>query len=467
MFKKTSLTLTSFLLSTSLLASSLTFTAGTASAAPTITPVVAYQASAAAVSSITLADMPANLKSSIEWVWTNRMITEGSTTRKNLIFDQIFAGKGTINYVVRWQSGKNLTLQQRKDLAAMLQRQMNNWTKHLKDYDGWPYGDIQVKIVGWAVANSAQILDKQADEIIYTDYITDQLSTSNPAIPSKLPVAPSALSRFDHFTNPNYVYPGGLDKRFDMYLWATSGFGGGAGGDWGQRMSDDYILSTVNSNEIQITEHEIGHGFGLTDFYEANERPPGGFPVPTIMWAGNSPTITSWDIWMLRYTWSQIKKDASRFPATTDNGNTNLSNIALNASVTSSYVSPWESISALNDGFDPIHSNDRNHAVYGNWPETGTQWVQYTFNKSYTVTQSDVYWFKDNGGIDVPSSYKIKYWTGSAWIDVQNAVGLGTSINQYNTTTFTPVTTTSLRIEMVSKNPASTGILEWKVKASS
>lgn len=30
--------------------------------------------------------------------------------------------------------------------------------------------------------------------------------------------------------------------------------------------------------------------------------------------AGNSASITDWDIWMLRYTWSQLKSDTSRFP---------------------------------------------------------------------------------------------------------------------------------------------------------
>lgn len=260
-----------------------------------------------------LSDMPEALRPSIEWVYNNRMLKENSVGRKNLIFDQIFAGKGTINYVVRWQSPKNLTLQQRQDIERMLGRQLNNWTKHLKGYDGWPYGDIPVKVVGWAVANPAQILNKQPHEIVYTQTIVDELSRTDPRIPSALPVAPSALSRFEHFNDRNYVYPGGLDKRFDMYLWATANFGGGAGGDWGQRMSDEYILSTVNNYEVHIMEHEIGHGFGLPDFYGAQDRPPGGFPLPTIMWAGNSTTITDWDAWLLRYTWSQLKKDAQRF----------------------------------------------------------------------------------------------------------------------------------------------------------
>lgn len=99
-----------------------------------------------------------------------------------------------------------------------------------------------------------------------------------------------------------------------MYLWGTTGFQGGAGGDWGQRISDDYILSTLENEEVHIIEHEMGHGFGLPDFYEEADRPTGGFPTNTIMWAGDFMTITDWDIWMLRYTWSQIAKDTERFP---------------------------------------------------------------------------------------------------------------------------------------------------------
>ncbi|MCZ8523566.1 MULTISPECIES: discoidin domain-containing protein [Paenibacillus] len=446
------------------LAASLSIGGTLAAPASALAAAGSYSSSSlAAANSLSVADMPAELKSSIEWVWNNRMAPAGVKSFKNLIYDQIFAGKGTLNYVVQWQSSKKITLQQRKDMASMLQRQLNNWTKHLQGYDGWPYGDIQVKIVGWAVSDASQIVDKQSNEIVYTDYVIDELSASNPRIPAKLPVAPDALSRFKHYGDPNYSYPGGLSKRFDMYLWGTTNFEGGAGGDWGQRMSDDYILSVLNSNESVIVEHEMGHGFGLPDFYEDADRPPGGFPTSTIMWAGNSQTISNWDIWMFRYTWSQLKKDTSRFPAA-GSDSTNVNNKALKAKVTSSYCSPWENVSALNDGFDPAHSNDRSHAVYGNWPQTGTQWVQYDFDQSFTISQTDVYWFKDNQGIDVPKSYKIKYWDGKTWVDVKNASGLGTGTNKYNPTTFTPVHTKSIRVEMTPKSSMSTGILELKVK---
>lgn len=149
-------------------------------------------------SDLTVNDMPTYLKSSIEWVWNNRILKENTTSRQNLIFDQIYDGEGTLNYVVRWQSSKNLTLENRQKMEIMLERQINNWTQYLVGYDGWPFEHIDVKIVGWAVPDDSQILDKQEDEIIYTDCTYDSLSEGS-SIPSQLPNAPTSISRFDHF----------------------------------------------------------------------------------------------------------------------------------------------------------------------------------------------------------------------------------------------------------------------------
>ncbi|MDE5564124.1 MAG: hypothetical protein K2I93_03130, partial [Oscillospiraceae bacterium] len=116
-------------------------------------------------------------------------------------------------------------------------------------------------------------------------------------------------------------YPGGLDKRFDMYLWCTEGFPsiGGCGGDWGQRLSDTAYLNMLGGQNEHVLIHEIGHGFGITDFYggegEMDGFPPGGFPGngTSIMMAGSSASITDFDGWMLRYIWSNIKNDERRF----------------------------------------------------------------------------------------------------------------------------------------------------------
>lgn len=275
---------------------------------------------------LTMADFPEEYRYAADWIWDNRISVEQSTARRNTIFDQIVAGEGTINYVVRWQSYKEVTLEQRQQLETLVEDSINGWASWLSGWDGWAYDHIDVNIVGWAVLDKSVLLDLQLDEVVYDDLIEPYDSTYDTSngveeIPTLLPSAPSELSRFDHFTDPSYEYPGGLDARFDMYLWATQGFPaiGGCGGDWGQRLSDDAYLQMLNGTGIHVLEHEIGHGFGMTDFYggegESNGFPPGGFPggENSLMMAGSATKITDFDGWMLRYMWSHIKDEAGRF----------------------------------------------------------------------------------------------------------------------------------------------------------
>ncbi|MDE6777283.1 MAG: zinc-dependent metalloprotease, partial [Oscillospiraceae bacterium] len=275
---------------------------------------------------ITLADMPEAYQESAKWIWENRCVYEGSTSRRNTIFDQIYAGNGTINFVVRWQSYKTITYEQRQQFEKLASDSINAWNDWLKNYDGWKYDHIDVKIVGWAVLDKNCLLDLHDDEIVYDNLISaydSQYDTSNgiETIPDKLPSAPDELSRFEHFADSNYQYPNGLENRFDMYLWATQGFPaiGGAGGDWGQRLSDDAYINMLDGTNVHVLEHEIGHGFGITDFYGENGTnagpPPNGFPDDgtSIMMAGSSTKITNFDGWLLRYMWSQIKDEDGRF----------------------------------------------------------------------------------------------------------------------------------------------------------
>lgn len=274
---------------------------------------------------ITIDDLPSEYKYAADWIWENRIEREQSTVRRNTIFDQIVAGKGTINYVVKWQSYRQVTYEERQKFEIMLSDCINGWNDWLKGYENWPYEYIDVKIVGWAVIDESCLLDLHDDEIVYTDTIpydsTYDTTNGREEIPDKEPLAPSELSRFDHFYDANYEYPGGLEKRFDMYMWATQGFPdiGGCGGDWGQRLSDTAYLAMIDGSNLHVLEHEIGHGFGMTDFYggegETDGFPPGGFPggENSLMMAGSASKITDFDGWMLRYMWTKIKDEEGRF----------------------------------------------------------------------------------------------------------------------------------------------------------
>ncbi|MEV4754340.1 glycoside hydrolase family 43 protein [Micromonospora sp. NPDC049559] len=136
-------------------------------------------------------------------------------------------------------------------------------------------------------------------------------------------------------------------------------------------------------------------------------------------------------------------------------------NLAPSATASTSYVSPWESLAALNNGGVPANSADRGNLVYGNWPEQGTQWVEYTWPSARTVNRIATYWFDDNQGIDLPASCQVQYWTGSGYANVPGQSGCGVAGNAYNVTTFNPVSTSRLRLNVTARSGYSTGLLEW------
>lgn len=236
-----------------------------------------------------------------EWVWEHRMRTELSNFR-NLIFDQILAFGGSLHYIVRWESNQPVSVELRDQIEAMISRQMNHWTRWLVGYDCWPFDSIPVRTVGWAVRDRS-LLQWNDNEHHAAIYVDNQ-------------VEPHGPRECNHFYNRNNWSrcPGGRDRFFHMALWATDGFRGGAGGDWGQRVGTDYVIRTVNNDQAHIILHEIGHGFGLPDFYEPHQFPPAsvGELPRTIMRAGNSAVITPWDGWALRHFFSMLKANNDR-----------------------------------------------------------------------------------------------------------------------------------------------------------
>jgi uncharacterized protein len=140
-----------------------------------------------------------------------------------------------------------------------------------------------------------------------------------------------------------------------------------------------------------------------------------------------------------------------------------LSPIAYTAKSSTSFCSSWENILALNDQVEPANSGDRSSYVYGNWDHRTQEWIQYDFDKSYTISKTFIYWFCDNGGILAPNSWSMQYWNGSTWINISNPSGYGVALDRWNICTFSPVTTNKIRV-YINPGEASTGVLEWKVQ---
>ena len=136
-------------------------------------------------------------------------------------------------------------------------------------------------------------------------------------------------------------------------------------------------------------------------------------------------------------------------------------------------------ISALNDGFAPENSSDRSHGIYALRREESNEltssWVQYEWTERVNVNKVEVYWAIDHpkpGAIpgssslqrmQVPQNYRILYWNESDFVPVPQAQGLGMDVDTFNATTFEPVKTSKLRLEVIPQSGGVAGILEWKV----
>ena len=138
-------------------------------------------------------------------------------------------------------------------------------------------------------------------------------------------------------------------------------------------------------------------------------------------------------------------------------------NLALFATPATSFVSGHETLAAINDGFEPRNVGDHSHGCYGNWPQSGRQWVQLEWSQPVTTHQVAVYWWDDTRGVRLPVASQLLFWNGKEFEPVKNASGLGVAGGRWNETTFDAVTTTKLRLTMDGREKFSTGLIEWKV----
>ena len=131
-----------------------------------------------------------------------------------------------------------------------------------------------------------------------------------------------------------------------------------------------------------------------------------------------------------------------------------------------SYCFPSDSVEACFDGQLPKNSNDHSIPRMTWWDHKGTaEWVERTFDKPTKLSSAEVYWFDDTGkgGCRVPQSWKLLYKDGDQWKPVAATTDFGVKRDQFNRVTFTPVTTTALRLEVQLQPKFSGGILEWRM----
>ncbi|GBU25523.1 hypothetical protein R83H12_02173 [Fibrobacteria bacterium R8-3-H12] len=292
---------------------------------------------------VDMGKMPKNMKENFDWIKNDRYPRESYMPLAvpwdwyNTIFDQIWDGNGSLNYGVRWESTKSITFEERKQIASMLHQAINEWMRQIIGMEGWPFQEISVKVSGWAVSDGAKILDKQPNEVVWVNNTYDDPGPASADHPKNLIAsAPKAMTRVNNLASikkdMNYKYGGDPYARVDLYLWCTEyDFGAaGHGSWWGQRLPSTAVISAAKSGGAGsgVLLHEIGHGFGLYDFYGAVgvDKPPatsdgsvfGQGDLRSFMWNGTgAKVINEYDTWQIRYYWDWIRtatpSNANRF----------------------------------------------------------------------------------------------------------------------------------------------------------
>ncbi|WP_052431015.1 DUF5695 domain-containing protein [Robinsoniella peoriensis] len=151
-------------------------------------------------------------------------------------------------------------------------------------------------------------------------------------------------------------------------------------------------------------------------------------------------------------------------------------NVAGSADVSTSYVSGWETLTAVNDGKVSKTSGtgkEETGACYGSWgnpAKPASETLTYTWENEVELNSSGVYfWYDgdepDSGGIKIPKSCKYEYMDADGnFVEVGNAKGLGCRADGFNITTFDTVKTKGLRvtIEKQKADENGVGVIEWE-----
>jgi hypothetical protein len=173
----------------------------------------------------------------------------GQRLFKGTGFHQVISNKGYINYCVRWDSKSVATPEIREELNASIQKQYKKWMDVIKGFQGWPYDEVKVNIVGWAVRDAS--LAPGATDGSYKIHTTKD--------PQGVPICDVKCSRSRRPSNYQTSCPDGVGKHFDNEVWLKDGLKGGKGNFNFQQIGKEYYLGEMakGKDDIHIYLHEV------------------------------------------------------------------------------------------------------------------------------------------------------------------------------------------------------------------
>lgn len=222
---------------------------------------------------------------------------------------------------------------------------------------------------------------------------------------------------------------------------------------WNAQLSGNYTATNLDWNGTLQPGQSAEFGLqGLTNG-GAIETPKVTGALCSATAASSGPAVSS----------KSSSVNSSSIKSSTSSQAPVATNIAALATATTSYVSAWETLTAVNDNSNPANSNDKSAGAYGNWDNPNSiQWVQYDWPQNYNLSSTQIYWFDDNGGVLTPTTAYLEYWNGSSWV---NAGNVPLVKNAFNTLALNGVVTNRVRVSMLNTQQ-STGILEWRISGT-
>lgn len=126
-----------------------------------------------------------------------------------------FGMLSTINVCVRWGSNKTLTETTRQQIESQHTKLYNYWFRWLSGHDNFPFEEVKINYIGWAVRDRVQLQGSLDGLNVYTGYTDERGDLDcNPA-----------CSVEKHLDGDFSDCPGGRDHRYHQFLFLNPAWG--------------------------------------------------------------------------------------------------------------------------------------------------------------------------------------------------------------------------------------------------
>lgn len=121
-------------------------------------------------------------------------------------------------------------------------------------------------------------------------------------------------------------------------------------------------------------------------------------------------------------------------------------------SVAASHTYDGDTVDAIRADQTPKSSSDGSVYRWTSWPQEGkAQWIEITLKKAEQIKRVGVYWYNDNGGVQLPDQWYLEVPTDAGWkkVEIRNTDEYSTLADKFNTVHPAPsLKTDKIRIVM-------------------